>query len=173
MSKSIGTTFVEEIMNTNVITVRPNDKLDFVARVFEQRDVNAAPVVDGSNVCIGVITSHDIVEYESSRKAIQNQMKHGTAFDMAHYGEGIPPQFVGNIADEVAFHMTTDFITVDRQFSVSRVARTMCQKHTHHMVVVDENRHPIGVLSSLDILGHILGEPVVRRSAAKKPTAQT
>jgi signal-transduction protein with cAMP-binding, CBS, and nucleotidyltransferase domain len=45
---------------------------------------------------------------------------------------------------------------------LSHVARLMCSKHRHHVLVLDEDKKPIGMLSSLDLLGFVIGEPVCR-----------
>lgn len=163
MSSSIGTTPVEEVMNTVVFTVGPKDKLEAVAKLFKQHDVNAAPVVNDSDVCIGIITSHDLVEYESTRIEMENHLKRGQGFDLAHYGGGQSSQRLRRPIDEVAIQMTTKVQTTELHSPLSRAARMMCQQHIHHLVVLDEARHPVGILSSLDILGHLLGEPVTRK----------
>lgn len=163
MSTSIGTTRVEEVMNSTVFTVKAKDKLSAVAKEFDQHDVNAAPVVDEANVCIGVITSHDIVEFESSRIEMENHLEHGLGFDMAHYGDGKPQQRLRIPIDEVGLHMTCQVETADRNTPLSRAAKTMCQRHIHHLIILDEEKHPVGIVSSLDILGEILGEPVARQ----------
>lgn len=150
-------------MNSTVVTVKPKDKLSDVAKLFDQHDVNAAPVVDDSNVCIGIITSHDLVEYESSRIEMENHLERGLGFDLAHYGEGKPSQRLRIPIDQVGMHMTSNVETADRNTPLSRAAKTMCQKHIHHLVILDDKKHPVGILSALDILGEILGEPVVRR----------
>ncbi len=163
MSTSIGTTRVEEVMNSTVFTVKAKDKLSAVAKMFDQHDVNAAPVIDDANVCIGIITSHDIVEFESSRIEMENHLERGLGFDLAHYGEGKPSQRLRIPIDEVGLHMTSKVETADRNMPLSRAAKTMCQQHIHHLIILDGEKHPVGILSALDILGEILGEPVARR----------
>ena len=164
MSTSIGTTRVDEIMNSGLVTVLPNDQMEDVAKVFEKHDVNAAPVVDAEGVCVGIITSHDLVEYEANRIEMQNELNRGYYYDVAHYGEGMSVRFPGHHFDEVAFHMTKKVETAEIHFPLSRVARMMCQKHFHHVIVLDGKKRPLGILSSLDILGFIIGEPVCRNS---------
>ena len=165
MSTSIGTTRVDEIMNSILFTVGPKDKIATVAKMFSKHDVNAAPVINDSKVCIGIITSHDMVDYESSRIEVEKHRQRGLGFEKAHYGDGRPPLLRVPI-DEVGIQMTTQVETAEPHFTLSHVARTMCQKHIHHLVILNEEGQPVGIISSLDILGHILGEPVVRRVRA-------
>lgn len=163
MSISIGTTRVDEVMSSVVFSVGPKEKITAVATMFEQHDVNAAPVVNDSNVCIGIITSHDLVEYESTRVKLMNHLDRGLGYDLGHYGDGQSFPLLRVPIDEVGIQMTTKVDTVEAHASLSHAARMMCERHIHHLVILDDEKHPVGMLSSLDILGHITGEPVVRQ----------
>ena len=166
MSHSIGTTCVCEATNGNVITVSPTDKIEIVARLFDEQEINAAPVVDGFGKCIGVITSHDVVRFEADRNVVEQQCKGGFAFDLKDR-DGSTRGLVGRPFDEVAYHMSRDFESIGGLEPLSRAARLMCNKHLHHVITLDDAGRPLGILSSLDILGQILGVPVLRTKRAK------
>ena len=102
---SIGTTRVQDIMVTNIVTVKETDKMEFVAQLFKENDINAAPVIDENDKCIGVISSHNLVEYESVRRKMENELNHGMCYDLAHYGSGGQFRMPGQHFDEVGFHM--------------------------------------------------------------------
>lgn len=159
---SIGTTRVEEVMITSILTVDEMDKMEEVATLFKEKDINAAPVLDKSSKCVGIVTSHDLAEYESIRKVMQNELVHGKTYNMAHYGAGAEFRLPGQYFDEVGFHMTKVLETANPQDPLSRVAKQMCAKHIHHVLVLDENKKLLGLLSSLDVLGFVIGEPVGR-----------
>lgn len=165
MSLSIGTTCVDEIMNRVLFTVGPKEKISSVARLFEKHDINAAPVVNDANACIGVITSHDLVEYESTRIEIENARERGLGYDEAHYGDARSFSMLRIPIDEVGIQMSTLVETANPKSTLSAAARVMCQKHIHHLIVLDDAQQPIGIFSSLDILGHILGEAVTRNKS--------
>lgn len=160
MNTSLESTRVEEVMTKAVFTVGPNEKITDVATKLRQRSVNAAPVVDKSNVCIGIITSHDLLEYESVRIKVMDHLDRGLGFDLGHYSDGHNFPLLRVPIDQVGIQMTAMLETVAPQASLSDAARLMCQKHIHHLVVLDESKHPIGMLSSLDILAHATGETI-------------
>ncbi|MEM7452989.1 MAG: CBS domain-containing protein [Planctomycetota bacterium] len=162
MSHSIGTTRVEDVMNTVSLTVDPGCRMDKVARLLDEHDVNAAPVVDQRGVFLGIITSHDVVEFESTRAEMQTELNHGYQYNLARYGSGSPLRIPGQHFNEAGFNMTRTVKTADPADPVSSAARKMCSSHVHHIVVLDSEEKPVGILSSLDILGLILGEPVCR-----------
>ena len=49
-------------------------------------------------------------------------------------------------------YMTADVVTVGPQTPLPELARTMIDAHIHRVIVVDEERKPIGVVSSTDLL---------------------
>ncbi len=49
-------------------------------------------------------------------------------------------------------YMTGDVVTVGPQTPLPKVARTMIDAHIHRVIVVDEERRPIGVVSSADLV---------------------
>ncbi len=55
-------------------------------------------------------------------------------------------------ADEVRRFMTADPVTVRPTTSIRALARVMIDAHIHRVIVVDEERRPIGVVSSTDLL---------------------
>ncbi len=54
--------------------------------------------------------------------------------------------------DEVRRFMTPDPVTVQPNTSVRVLARMMLDAHIHRLIVVDEERRPVGVISSTDLL---------------------
>jgi CBS domain-containing protein len=55
-------------------------------------------------------------------------------------------------ADEVRRCMTPDPVTVRPATSIRALARMMIDAHIHRVIVVDEERRPIGIVSSTDLL---------------------
>jgi CBS domain-containing protein len=54
--------------------------------------------------------------------------------------------------DEVRKFMTADPVTVGPAASVRTLARMMIDAHIHRVIVADEDRRPVGVVSSTDLL---------------------
>jgi CBS domain-containing protein len=57
--------------------------------------------------------------------------------------------------EEVRYYMTADAVTVPPDTAITRLARMMIDAHVHRLVVVDEERRPIGIVSSTDILAAV------------------
>lgn len=63
--------------------------------------------------------------------------------------------------DEVRQYMTTDPVTVAPDTPIRTLARMMIDAHIHRVIVVDEERKPIGIVSSTDLLAALAGVPEV------------
>jgi CBS domain-containing protein len=58
-------------------------------------------------------------------------------------------------ANEVRHLMTADPVTVGPETPIRILARFMIDAHVHRVVVVDEDRRPIGIVSSTDVLAAV------------------
>jgi CBS domain-containing protein len=63
--------------------------------------------------------------------------------------ENLPPS-------AVRCYMTSEVVTVAPHTPLPEVARTMIDSHIHRVIVVDEERKPVGVVSSTDLLGALV-----------------
>ncbi|MBP6558571.1 MAG: CBS domain-containing protein [Flavobacterium sp.] len=59
--KSSKETFVEEIMASEVITVKPNDKLEFCMELMYNKKIRHLPVMENDTI-IGIISIGDVVK---------------------------------------------------------------------------------------------------------------
>lgn len=53
---------IEDIMETNIISVNTHEDKEYVASVFEKYDFLAVPVVDGGNRLVGIVTIDDAID---------------------------------------------------------------------------------------------------------------
>ncbi len=56
------TDIIEDIMETNIISVNTHEDREVVAGVFEKYDFLALPVVDGDNRLVGIVTIDDVID---------------------------------------------------------------------------------------------------------------
>lgn len=55
----------------------------------------------------------------------------------------------------VSRYISTDIVTVGPQTRLAELARNMVDAHIHRVIVVDEERKPLGVVSSTDVLAAV------------------
>jgi CBS domain-containing protein len=58
-------------------------------------------------------------------------------------------------AGTVGQFMTRDVVTVNRSTPVREIARMMIDAHIHRVVVMENDRYPVGIVTSTDILGAV------------------
>lgn len=61
-AKSSKNAFVSEIMETDIVTVRPSDNLEFCMELMNAKRVRHLPVLDNDGVVIGIISISDVVK---------------------------------------------------------------------------------------------------------------
>jgi len=122
--------------------------LPAAAHLLAQARVGGAPVVDEDGHCIGVLSTTDFLHYaEKGRHPV-----HGKAHSVCSW------QIV-EAEDEheecVADYMNKDPVCVSRGTSIGAIARMMINAHIHRVIVVDEDQHPVGIVSSTDVLAAV------------------
>jgi len=142
---------VADVMAKDLLTVSKNQTMSDVAATFARRELSSAPVVDELGHCVGVITASDFVRRESEiQRAVENADSSGGGVVHAEGDQPYRCVPVGN--DYVSYHMTEAVQSVDPGASLLKAARVMCAEHIHRLLVIDDKNHPVGVISTMDII---------------------
>lgn len=141
-----------DVMTENPVCVAPSATIRELARVFEEHEISGAPVIDAEGRVIGVVSKTDLI-----RRCTQ-----GTA--------DIPPAYLFEVLNEqggdeaasevipeplvcVEDFMTEDPLMVSPNLSAAAVAQLMYDKRVHRVIVTDDEKFPLGIITSLDLLG--------------------
>lgn len=114
---------VVELMNKNVVTCHPSEKLNIILNKLELFKIAGMPVVDKGKL-VGMISQSDILK----------GLKTGTMGDIS-----------------VADVMTVDVITVSPMESAVLVAKIMVEKHINRIPIID-NEKLVGIVTRGDII---------------------
>jgi CBS domain-containing protein len=120
-----------DVMIKDVITVRESTPLKEVARLFSERKITGAPVVDEQGKLVGVISETDIIRKTTSIGAWS-------------------PSLTGQI-------MTKPVVTVAPTDTLQRVCELMFNRRIHRVVVAEESKI-VGIITTMDILRSIASE---------------
>jgi CBS domain-containing protein len=142
----------EDLMSRDVTTIPQNMSLRAAAHLLYQRQISGAPVVDDSGRCIGVLSATDFVRWaDRSGTAARAQRRDPTCccseWQMMDL-ELLP-------REEARWHMTADPVIVMPTAPITDVAQMMVDAHIHRVIVVDALRHPIGIVTSTDVLAAV------------------
>ena len=130
-------------------------KIQEVASLFNEHAISSAPVVDESGRCIGLITSTDLIRFQSQIESAFARIDHGMTFEIQRTTRDGQMEVVSHPFDEVQRHMTTAIQSISADRSLVEAAEFMSHQHVHHLVVLDDSEHVIGTLSSLDLLAKL------------------
>jgi CBS domain-containing protein len=155
-----------DIMNPNVIAVSTKMDLRDLARLFLEKGITGAPVIDERGDLAGVISQTDLIHYSLTRPdhlVLESDFYQTARMEGRHVPTGfqIEDTNTGCVADM----MTPVVHSVSERASVESVARMMTRKHIHR-VIVKRGRKVAGVISAIDVLR--AQSKSLRRPAAKK-----
>jgi CBS domain-containing protein len=119
-----------DLMSRPVVALPRWLTLRAAARRLAREQISGVPVVDAEGRCIGILSATDFLTFWA---------------DDARQGD-----------EEVGEHMTADPVMVAPDASITELARMMIDAHIHRVIVVDEQEHPIGVVSSTDVLAAVI-----------------
>ncbi len=140
----------KDIMTKDVISVRPEEKVENAARILLNNKISGIPVVDENNHVIGIITEKDLMI-----KATEMRVPfYLTLFDSIIYLEN-PIRFNNDLkkytASDVKEAMTDKVYSVEEDTSVNEIVAIM-QKRKVNRVPVLRHGKLIGIISRNDIL---------------------
>lgn len=148
---------VVDAMSPVKFTISPIQKLDSVAKLFQQNGIDGAPVVNETGKCVGILTNCDLVRYQAELPEVNSHIDGGMSFEPERRQSDGSLELVAHPFDEVQRHMTLCLQTIDQTSTLRLALRIMREQKIHHLIVLDDAQRPTGILSSLDILTKLDG----------------
>jgi CBS-domain-containing membrane protein len=142
----------DDLMSRSVLVISQHMSLKAAAHLLAQAEVSGAPVVDEEGRCVGVLSAADLVHWVDRGKPAAVRRGAGAACvccDWQIDGSDDLPD------DEVSLYMTTNVVATGPETQVGEMARWMRDAHIHRIVIVDERRRPVGVVSGMDVLAAV------------------
>jgi len=158
---------VRDVMTTPVTSVRADATLREAVELVLGRDFRALPVVDGTGLLVGMVTSGDLV----ARGGLGARLEL-----LAVLSEEARRRILDQLDPErrVADVMSTEVVSVRGTDSVAAATHLMATNRIKRLPVVDEEGRLIGILSRADVL-RAVGEtfPRVIEEGTGHPGART
>jgi CBS domain-containing protein len=148
---------VRDYMNPDIIFFKPEDSIFDVAKVFSERRISGAPVVEGDEV-VGVISISDIVKFMSLGLPEKQESPLGESHILYL-------MFLNTLKDELKFRedlkkisstqikdiMSKEIISVSPDTSLYEAASIM-EKHDVNRLPVIENGKLVGIIARADLI---------------------
>ena len=158
---------VADFMRTEVVRLEASAPIADAVRTLEENDIGGAPVVDGADNVVGVLSLSDIVRSEHMREGridaergeyyLADPLEERFDEDADEFAakEDFSPRVTGQ--ETVGDWMHTEVISVDPGASLKRVCKVMNENGIHRVLVL-EGRRLVGIVSTLDVVRHIAEE---------------
>nr|WP_324603106.1 CBS domain-containing protein [Halarchaeum acidiphilum] len=116
-------------MSSGVTTVTPDTSVEDAAQLMLDRGIGSVVVVDENGQLAGILTTTDFVHIVAERQ----------------------PKDESTVAD----FMTTAVETAGAQDVVTDVAKRLLEHEIHHIPVVDDDDHVIGMVTTTDLTSYV------------------
>ncbi|MEW5746119.1 MAG: CBS domain-containing protein [Nitrospirota bacterium] len=140
----------KDIMTRDVITVKPHDTIEDLARTLTEHRISGAPVVDDRGDLVGIVTEHDLIVREK-RLHIPTVMRLFDAYIMLESPGRMEEEVRKMAAATVKDISVKEVVTVTEDTPVEEVATIMTEKNMHLIPVV-EGRKLKGIIGKMDMI---------------------
>lgn len=140
----------KDIMTRDVITVKPTTTIEELARIFIDKKISGAPVVDDNGDLIGIVTENDLIS-QNKRLHIPTVVRLFDAFIMLESPSKIEKEIRKMAAVTIDDICTKEVITVNVDTPVEDIATIMSEKKVHLIPVVD-GRKVKGIIGKMDLI---------------------
>lgn len=140
---------VKQIMTRNVVSLLAESAIEDALTLMMENRISALPVVDSKNHCVGILTSTDLVNLTSD---VDDDVKKIDLVDTESHS-WLVERLVRTFGKEpVASFIQNEVFTVTEETTLAIAAREMLRNQVHHLPVVDQQNHVVGIISTMDIL---------------------
>lgn len=148
-----------DLMNPEVLTVRDDMTVRELASFLIENEISGAPVADAEGRLVGVVSLVDIAAVTSGegRPRVDGSSFFGPDWDDALDEEDMEDLPADQDGLRVADIMTPQVFSVPEDATVSQIASLMLKGHLHRLLVTREDR-AIGIITTSDLLGLLVGE---------------
>lgn len=154
MATSTQHQLVQDVMKTDVVSLRPDDTLHDALDLFVENRVSALPVVDLRDRCIGMLSTSDVIDLTRDLDADLHELDEADRMSNGWIVDRLRGSFGNDTVDSV---MTEKVATVSPETSLPLAAQKMLRQRIHRLPVVDNDGQLVGIISTMDILAAFAG----------------
>jgi CBS-domain-containing membrane protein len=147
----------KDIMNREVITVRPDTEITKAAGILLEKKINGLPVVDDKGELVGILCQSDLIA-QQKKMPIPSLFTFLDGLIALTSMKQIEKEVRKIAAIVVSDAMTADPVTVAPDTGIDTVAALMVDNSFHTLPVVEDGRL-VGIIGKADILKTLTASP--------------
>jgi CBS domain-containing protein len=145
-----------DIMTTVLLTVTPDTTVGELGRLFLDKGISGAPVLDAEGRLFGIVTENDLIR-QNRRFHIPTVVRLFDAFIPLEGSTSIEEEIRQMSASKVSDICTRQVITVGPEASLQDIATIMFEKKIHLIPVLQEGKL-VGIVGKIDLIRGTMGE---------------
>jgi CBS-domain-containing membrane protein len=145
-----------DIMTKDVIAVQEDMTVEALGRVFIEKRISGAPVLNSQKKIVGIVTENDLVR-KNSRLHIPTVVRIFDAFVPLGSTERVEEEIRRISASTVSEICTRTVVTVAPDATLQDISSLMFEKGVHLIPVLDAG-HIVGIIGKIDIIRGMFGE---------------
>jgi len=151
-----------DIMTKEVIIVQEDMTIETLGRIFIEKRISGAPVIDNKEKLVGIVTENDLVR-KNSRLHIPTVVRIFDAFVPLGGTDRVEEEIRRMSASTVSEICTRTVVTVAPDATLQDVSSLMFEKGVHLIPVLDAGRI-VGIIGKIDIIRGMFGETSEQKS---------
>ena len=151
-----------DIMTKDVITVQEDMTVEALGRVFIEKRISGAPVLNSQKKIVGIVTENDLVR-KNSRLHIPTVVRIFDAFVPLGSTERVEEEIRRISASTVSEICSRTVVTVAPDATLQDISSLMFEKGVHLIPVLDAG-HIVGIIGKIDIIRGMFGETSEQKS---------
>lgn len=145
----------QDIMTSEVITVRPDTSVREVARIFTENNISGVPVLDDQDKVIGIVTESDLI-FQNKRFNVPPFITILDSFFFLNSPEKMDRELKKIAGATVGDICSSPVISISPETPLDEIATLMTEKKIHTLPVLGESGRMVGVVGKKDIIRTVL-----------------
>ncbi len=143
-----------DIMTSEVITVKENDTVEFVTNLLLINRISGVPVINDDDEVVGVVTETDLI-FKDKDLNVPPYISLLGGFILLESLNKFEKQLNKMAAYKVKHVMSTPVFTVKENEDVREIVNMMLEKGINRVPVINEENKLAGIIARSDILRNI------------------